>query len=127
MCNWSCYLEPTEIHPLPLTPLPAEMLTHMMCFLPGLVQTTSLDSAAFLASCCCKAAAACQPHTFPCMMLSLALWGRSWIIKGMREDTIYQVSGLESVGCVVLFKSRALKDTYLHYSLLLLYCHFLEI
>lgn len=48
-------------------------------------------------------------------------------MKDMRADSIYQVSGLESVGCVVLFKSRALKDTSLHYLLLLLYCHFLEI
>lgn len=118
MCNWSCYLEPTEIHPVPSIPSPAEMLTHMMCLLPGLVQTTSLHSAAFLAS-CCKAAAACQSHTFCCMMPSLTLWHGSWIMKDVRADTIYQVSELESVGHVVLFKSRALKGTYLHYSLLL--------
>lgn len=115
-CNWSCYLEPTEIQPLPS----AEMLTHMMCLLPGLVQIAPLHSAAFLASRCCKAAATCQSLIFPCMMPNLALWGRSWIMKDVRADTVYQVSGLESVGCVVLLEGRVLKGAYLHYLLLVL-------
>lgn len=41
-------------------------------------------------------------------------------MKDVRADTIYQISGLESVGRVVLFESRILKGAYLRYLLLLL-------
>jgi len=42
------------------------MLTHVMCLLGELVQTTALGDTAFLAS-CCMAAVASQSPPFPCI------------------------------------------------------------